>query len=165
MRKAPKENAEHKREQLPHLRKLVRHQRWAALATIGSDGEPQSSMVAYAFDEECGDIYLHLSSLAEHTRNLAKEPRASMAISVNDDGRPDPQELARTTLSGTITPILPEMKCYQNAREVYLARLPEAKPRFDFGDFRLYRLRIDKVRFVGGFARAFSYRGDELLEP
>lgn len=156
-------NTPDKSEQLPHMRKLVRQQRWAALATVGIDGEPQSSMVAYAFDEECGDIYLHLSSLAEHTRNLVKEPRASLAISENDDGRSDPQELARAALSGTITPILPEMKCYQNARTVYLARLPEAEPRFNFGDFRLYRLRTEKVRFVGGFARAFSYRSDELL--
>jgi len=153
-----------KSEQLPHLRQLVRQQRWAALATVDSEGTPQASMVSYAFDIANGDLYLHLSTLAEHTRNLSHDPRASLVISKEDDGRSDPQELARATLSGTITPIVPEMNDYKMAKACYLARLPDAAPRFDFGDFSLFRLHVERVRFVGGFARAFGYRGEELLE-
>ncbi len=158
------QNNSDKNEQLPHLRQLVRQQRWAALATVGSKGEPQASMVSYAFDEATGDLYLHLSTLAEHTRNLAQNPHASLVISENDDGRDDPQELARAGLSGTISAILPDATEYAAARACYLARLPDAAPRFDFSDFCLFRFQPEKVRFVGGFARAFSYRGDELRQ-
>jgi heme iron utilization protein len=157
------ENMPDKNEQLPQLRALIRQQRWAALSTVDQKGEPQASMVAYAFSEETGELYLHLSTLAEHTRNLLEHPQASLVISESDDGRADPQELARAGLNGTLIPIDTADPGYAAARACYLRRLPDAAPRFDFGDFALFRLRVEKVRYVGGFARAFSYRGSELL--
>ncbi len=152
-----------KNEQLPHLRALIRQQRWAALSTVDRKGKPQASMVAYAFNEKTGELYLHLSTLAEHTRNLLEHPQASLVISESDDGRADPQELARAGLNGSLSPINTNDPEYGEARELYLGRLPEAAPRFDFGDFALFRLRVENIRYVGGFARAFSYRGSELL--
>lgn len=157
------ENTPDKTEQLPYLRKLISQQRWAALATLDNKGEPQASMVSYAFNDKTGELYLHLSTLAEHTRNLAENPRVSLVISEPDDGRADPQELARASLSGTLAPIDTTEADYTAARDSYLARLPDAAPRFEFSDFRLFRLRVEKVRYVGGFARAFSYRGDQFL--
>ncbi len=159
------ENRAEKKEQLSRLRELVQQQRWATLATVNDKGEPQASMVAYAFNEATGDIYLHLSTLAEHTRNLAENPHASLAISENDDGRSDPQELARAGLNGTIVPVDTTDERYASVKACYLSRLPDAEPRFGFGDFRLFHFHVEKIRYVGGFARAFSYRGEELLQP
>lgn len=153
-----------KREQLPRLRQLVHQQRWAALATLGAESRPEASMVAYVLDEAEGEIYLHLSTLAGHTRNLAEQPRASLVISQNDDGTGDPQQLPRATLAGYVTVLEREMKGYKNAKQQYLERLPEAAPLFDFGDFRLFCFHIEKIRFVGGFARAHSYGPEELRQ-
>lgn len=158
------QNIPDKNEQLPQLRALIRQQRWAALSTVDHKGEPHASMVAYAFNQKTGELYLHLSTLAEHTRNLLEHPQASLVISESDDGRADPQELARAGLNGTLTPINTADPDYAEARGCYLTRLPDALPRFDFSDFSLFRFRVEKVRYVGGFARAFSYRGSELLE-
>ena len=44
---------------------------------------------------------------------------------------------------------------YAAAKACYLARLPEAEPRFDFGDFALYRLSVESARLVGGFGKAY----------
>ncbi len=158
------ENSTDKNEQLPLLRELIWRQRWAALASVSSKGEPLASMVAYAVNEATGELYLHLSTLAEHTRNLADKPQASLVISENEDNRDDPQELARASLTGLITPIETTEPEYPAAKACYLARLPGAAPRFDFSDFRLFRFHVEKVRYVGGFARAFSYQGEELLQ-
>jgi heme iron utilization protein len=157
------QNIPDKNEQLPQLRALIRQQRWAALSTVDGKGEPQASMVAYAFNEKAGELYLHLSTLAEHTRNLLEHPLASLVISEPDDGRADPQELARVGLNGSLSVIEKTDPGYGEAKACYLTRLPNAAPRFDFSDFSLFRLRVEKVRYVGGFARAFSYRGSELL--
>ncbi len=158
------ENRTDKNEQLSRLRELIQQQRWATLATVNDKGEPQASMVAYVFNEVTGEIYLHLSTLAEHTRNLANNPHASLAISENDDGRSDPQELARAGLNGTVVVIEASDERYAAAKACYLKRLPDAAPRFGFGDFRLFHFQVEKIRYVGGFARAFSYRGEELLQ-
>jgi len=121
-------------------------------------------MVAYTLNEAKGEVYLHLSSLAGHTRNLALHPHASLVISQNDEGAGDPQQLPRATLAGYVTVFEREMTGYEEAKQRYLERLPDAAPLFEFGDFRLLRFHIEKIRFVGGFAQAHNYRPEELKQ-
>lgn len=114
-------------------------------------------MVAYALDDRHPALYLHLSQLAAHSRNLQNRPDASLAISEMDTGEGDPQQLARATLYGRVTPLQGDEADYVPARQRYLQRLPTATPLFDFADFRLFRFAINEARFVGGFAQAHSY--------
>jgi putative heme iron utilization protein len=153
-----------KTEHLPRLRQLLQQQRWAALATLDGEQRPEASMVAYVLDEERGAVYLHLSTLAGHTRNLARNPQASLVISECDKGHGDPQQLARASLFGQITVITREEEGYETAKQRYLQRLADAAPLFDFGDFRLFRFHIERIRFVGGFAQAHSYRPEALQD-
>ena len=134
---------------------LLTERRWAALATV-ADGVPQSGWVAYAPEPGLTGYLLHLSTMAAHTRALLAEPRISLAISEEDDGRADPQTLARVTLNGTVAAVEREgEEGYEAAKACYLARLPEAEPRFGFGDFALYRLSVEEARLVGGFGQAY----------
>ena len=158
----PMEVALSKREEKECVRHLLGAQRWAALASLGADGRPEASMVAYAMNDSLSEAYLHLSMLAGHTRNLLHEPRASLVVSACDDGVMDPQQLARVSLSGQVSVIEPGSEGYEKARQSYLARLPDAEPLFDFADFRLFLFHIAKLRFVGGFAQAHNYRPGEL---
>ncbi len=119
-------------------------------------------MVAYALDEQYPALYLHLSHLAAHSRNLLDQPEASLVISEADSGTGDPQQLARATLYGQVTPFQRDDEDYSQARHTYLDRLPTAEPMFEFTDFRLFRFNIHKVRFVGGFAQAHSYKVIDL---
>ena len=141
---------------------LLQQQRWAALATFNDDGSPEASMVAYAMGHHAGEIYLHLSELAPHTRNLMQSPRLALAISEPDTGEGDPQRLARATLYGRAEPLEPGDTDYATARSCYLSRLPTAQRLFDFGDFHLFRLHVDTLRFVGGFGQAFTISSNEL---
>ena len=47
------------------------------------------------------------------------------------------------------------------AKELYLAKHPNSKVWINFGDFTWFRLKVEKIRFVGGFARAGSITADE----
>ena len=153
-----------KSEQLPRLASLLRTQRWAALATLGLKNKPEASMVAYAVDENLDAVYLHLSQLAAHSRNLQQNPDASLVISETDTGEEDPQQLARVSLYGRVTPIPTDEPVYAKAKDCYLGRLPTAEPLFDFGDFHLLRFEIYTARFVGGFAQAYSYDAADLAK-
>lgn len=151
-----------KSEQLPRLIKLLRDHRWAALATLGDDGNPEASMVAYVSDAQQTALNLHLSQLATHSRNLQRQPEASLVISETDTGDGDPQQLARLTLFGRVSLLERNQPEYEKAKHGYLQRLPTATPLFDFADFRLFRFVIHKARFVGGFAQAHSYNATDL---
>jgi hypothetical protein len=153
-----------KSEHLPRLIALLDERRWAALATIGMRGKPEASMVAYVVDEKLDALYLHLSQLAAHSRNLLRNPDASLVVSEADSGDGDPQQMARVSLFGRVSCLQRDEPGYEEARCRYLHRLPTAEPLFDFADFRLFRFAIYTARFVGGFAQAHSYDAADLAE-
>lgn len=141
--------------------RLIRAERWAALATL-SEGAPFGSLVAYAPEPDLAGFVLHLSRLAPHTHNLLSDPRASLAICEPDSGGEDPHTIARLSVQGVVEVVSPETLEYAAARDLYLQRLPEAERLFGFSDFVLFRLVPKEVRYVGGFARALSLSAAEL---
>ena len=151
-----------KSEYLQQIAHTLRQHRWAALATVDETVQPLASMVAYAMDTDLNCLYLHLSGLAAHTRELRSQPTAALLISECDSGNGDPQQLARLSLRTSGEIIARDAEDYEAAKRCYLKRLPDAEQLFGFGDFMLFRLKVEGARFVGGFGRAHSYRGEEI---
>ncbi|HEX5401231.1 MAG TPA: PPOX class F420-dependent oxidoreductase [Pseudonocardiaceae bacterium] len=52
----------------------------AALVTIKRDGRPQLSNVGYAYDQAAGLIRISLTDTRAKTRNLRRDPRASLYL-------------------------------------------------------------------------------------
>ncbi len=144
-----------------HVLRLIRSQRWAALATH-LDGEPFASMVAYVPEPDLSGFLLHLSRLASHTKHLLLNPKASLVISEPDTGGGNPQELARLSIQGVATELARDDPYYTTARDLYIERLPDSEMLFSFADFVLFRLVPDSARYVGGFARARTLSAEEL---
>jgi hypothetical protein len=141
---------------------LVRAERWAALATLDG-GTPLASMVAYAMDEE-GALLFFLSQLAQHTRNMIDSPQVSLAVTEPDGGEDDPQRLQRVTLTGAVEVIRRGSGAFDAAAQRYVDRFPDALPRFELGDFMLFRFTPADARYVGGFARAARFTWDEIRD-
>ena len=137
------------------LAALIQQQRWAALATQGSTG-PEASWVACVPEADFGGFLLHLSTLAAHTRNLRTDSRAGLAISQPEQDGTDPQTLARVMMQGHVTPISSRDPDYPTAAARYQAQLPASTPRFAFTDFILLRFLPHRIRWVSGFARAYT---------
>jgi putative heme iron utilization protein len=151
------------------LATLTPEHRRAAVADPG--GFPFASLVAYAVDE-VGRPLLCLSDLAEHSRNLAADPRASlMATETGSDslapggstslapgGGADPLALARVTVLGSVTELHDDVRT--TALRTYRGRHPGAFYAA-FDDFRLYRLDVASVRYVGGFGRMSWVSADD----
>jgi putative heme iron utilization protein len=131
-----------------HLRALLEAERSGVLATLSArrDGWPFASVAAYALTES-GEPLLLFSRLAEHTRNLEADARASLLVA--DRSSADPQAGARVTILGEIIPV-PEAEL-ETAQARYVERHPQATEYLSLGDFRLYVLRVREARFVGGF--------------
>ncbi|HEY3380133.1 MAG TPA: pyridoxamine 5'-phosphate oxidase family protein [Vicinamibacterales bacterium] len=141
--------------------RLIMTERWAAIATMDR-GVPLATMVAYAPERALGGLLIFVSELSQHTRNLLQDPRVSLVVSEADTGEGDPQLLARVTLTGEVRHVRPGSQEYAAAKSAYLARFPGAEPRFDLADFHLLRLVPSDIRYVGGFARAFSISAEDL---
>ncbi len=128
----------------------------ATLATLTADGDPWASLVAYGLLG--GTPVLCVSDLAEHGRNLAGDPRASMSIvsATTDD---DPLAGSRVTLAGMVT--RPAAREVDAARQAYLDAVPAASSYLDFSDFTLWLFTVQRVRWVGGYGRMASVTGAE----
>jgi heme iron utilization protein len=129
----------------------------AALATQSTtlDGFPFASAVPFATDAHHRPVFL-ISGLAEHSRNLAANPRASLMISKTlGEG-----EMARVSLMGTIHPIDADPLMVKR----YLRFHPHAERFLQLGDFRFHRFDPAKVLTVGGFAKANWLDGSRLIE-
>ncbi len=153
-----------KSDHLQQIARMIQGSRWATLATVDEAGLPGASMVAYATDRKKGCLYLHLSSLAAHTRELMQQPVVALMIGECDSGDGDPQQLARLSLRGGCSLLEPGEADYEGAKACYLQALPDAEQRFAFSDFKLIRLVPERARFVGGFAMAHSYNGGEIMQ-
>jgi hypothetical protein len=138
-------------------RALIRGATAATLAT-SAQGQPFASLVTPAPAPDLSPL-LWLSSLSEHTRHLAAEPRCALLFAGSAEG-PNPQTAPRVTVTGLAERVpegeVPALK----AR--WLARHPYAALYAEFADFALWRIRIGGALHVGGFARAERIRAGEL---
>ena len=136
-------------------RTLVASTYTARLASL-SGGDPWASLVTYGLLG--GAPVLCVSNLAEHGRNLAADPRASLAI-VAPDAPADPLAAARVTLAGVVE--RPSAAEHQAARQAHLDAVASARYYIDYSDFSLWILRVRRVRWVGGYGRMDSATADD----
>ena len=120
------------------------------LATLTEDGYPFGSVVQYVLDDR-GQPVMLMSELAEHTKNIRRDGRASVLVSSSVMPGDDPMALPRVTLVGSLVPVAAQELAELQAR--FLAEHPSAASYAAFGDFGWWRLALDSVRFVGGYGR------------
>ena len=121
------------------------------LASLTKTGDPWASFVTYGLLD--GAPVLCVSHLAEHGRNLAADPRASLAV-VAPGAEADPLASPRITLAGIVEhPVGAELEA---ARQAHVAAVPAAKYYIDYSDFAVWVLRVHRVRWVGGYGRMDS---------
>jgi heme iron utilization protein len=133
---------------------LVEDVRTAVLLTL-RNGRPFGSHVPYIFGADWPRAYLHLSRLALHTQHLLTDPHVSLFIAEPDGPGKNPLALRRMNLQGEAAILSPDAPTYDEIKQRYLERFPQAEMMFGFGDFALWELRLDDAHFVLGFGQAF----------
>ena len=143
------------------LARLIRNARIAALGTL-RNGAPNVSMVAVLHAANDASVCLRLSRLAWHTQDLARDARISLAICETDDGRADPQTLARVTLRGEAAEMPREGPEFEQRKQAWLARFAESEVTFELADFSFWRVTPRDARFVAGLGRSYNLSAAEL---
>jgi putative heme iron utilization protein len=141
------------------VRDLIRSQDRAALACLlpGDAGKhPYASLVLVAADHDLSPILL-LSDLAEHSKAIAADDRVSLLFDATA-GLDQPLTGARASLIGRARPTNDE-----RVRRRFLARHPDADMYAGFGDFRFYRVVIDRAHLVAGFGKIRWFDAADLL--
>lgn len=155
--KAPSAHNPMHTEQARAGRRLMRTAVKGTLATLDHEtGHPYASLVLVATEPD-GTPVLLLSTLARHTKNLDKDPRASLLIDGTGE-RKEPLTGDRLTLIGEARP-----SSSPSARRRFIARHPSAGDYAGFGDFSIYTLGLSSGHFIGGFGRIFTVDASALL--
>jgi putative heme iron utilization protein len=144
-------------------RELLRRERVGVLATLSvrhGGGHPIASLAPFALDGR-GEPVLLLSALAQHTRNIEADPRASLFVHDPAAAERDPRTAPRLTLVGRVHRATQGEEPDAKAR--YLARHPEARGLFAL-DFALYVLEVHEAQLVGGFGAAGWLPGDAVRD-
>ena len=140
------------------VRDLLRRAETAALATTlqrGGAQAPYASLVLVASDH-AGVPVLLLSDLADHSKNIAADPRVSLLV---DGHGPEQEPLtgARASIQGRAAVIRDPALL-----DRFVARHPSAATYAGFGDFRLYRIEPEAAHLVAGFGQIHWLSAEEL---
>jgi len=122
------------------------------------EGYPYGSFVTFALQGP--DPVFLISGLAEHTKNLKRDPRASLLVA--ESRAADPLANGRVTLLGPCTPV--DDGDAAGAREVFLAAHPGASYYVDYRDFGFFRLHTQSIRYIGGYGRMSWVTGDAFRD-
>jgi heme oxygenase (biliverdin-IX-beta and delta-forming) len=131
----------------------------ASLASLTREGDPWASMVTFGLVG--GVPVLCLSDLALHGRNLKGDQRGSLAVAVPVPEETDPSDSGRVTLAGTFEE--PREDEAAAARAAYNGAVEGAEVFSAFADFTFWVMRIETVRWVGGFGRMASADPESYL--
>jgi hypothetical protein len=144
-------------------RRLMRLADRGVLATLLGAPAPQeggappyASLVLVASDLD-GSPVLMLSDLADHSRNLGADPRASLLLAPGWSER-EPLAAPRLTLLGEARPDADD-----RLRQRFLDRHPGAAVYAGFADFRCYRLSCQRAHLITGFGRIKWLDGARLI--
>lgn len=145
------------------LRQLLATRPVASLATL-HQGEPALSMVPFVLPAGDTRLYIHVSALATHTRDLQRHARVALLVMAEPDEHTLAQALPRVALQADATVLERDGHDYEAARAAYLMRFAQAAPIFELGDFSMVALQPVAARLVAGFGRAHSLVGAALAD-
>lgn len=145
------------------LAQMIRNTRIAALGTL-RDEAPLVSMVAYTVAQDFSAFYIFVSRLAQHTIDMQKDKRMCLLIAQTDDGRADPQTLARVTIRASAEIMEIGEPGYTPVKKQYIERFPESELLFKLEDFGMWRIKPKGGRYIAGLAKAYNITPETLLK-
>jgi putative heme iron utilization protein len=129
-------------------RTLIAQHKVGALSSLALEpaGYPYASFITFSLD--AGEPVFLISRMAEHTRNLLADSRGSLLV--HDSDKQDPLANGRVTLLGKIEKV---ERPAERERAAYLAVHPTAEYYVEFTDFDFFRMRLEALRYIGGYGR------------
>ena len=127
-----------------------------ALGTMDGN-RPYVSATGFLYADDAGEkglgkIYYLMSDLARHTRNLKKNPEASLLVTEPAAALPI-HERKRLTALGTVEAVQGH-ESYEALKAEYIKIFPRSEIFFTLADFRFYGMQLREIHWYGGFGKA-----------
>ena len=139
-------------------RTLLDHCSQGTLSTLTHEepAYPYGSFITFSVAGDYPTFFI--SELAEHTRNLRQNDRASLMVV--EGLAEDPLANSRATLLGRMVEVK-EADAREEARASYLESHPSASRYIDYSDFNFWQLHVESIRYIGGYGRMSWVSADE----
>ncbi|KKN20308.1 hypothetical protein LCGC14_0936910 [marine sediment metagenome] len=131
------------------------------LSSLDEDGVPYASYAPFAIGDD--SLYILISDIAVHGRNLKLHPDASVLIIEDEDSAAELFARLRVTYKVHAEHILVESDAWNKGIDVLAKRHGErVKSLSQMSDFNLFKLKPLGGRYVKGFGKAYQIDGGSL---
>mgnify|MGYP001828687087 CR=1 FL=1 len=135
----------------------------AQLATVGRDATPEASYAPCIW--RAGYCYVFLSELASHTQNLKLNPSISLLFIEAETAVGNAFARKRISLFGKAEIVARSDDCYKTVINDFYRRFGDVMKLIEpLADFHLFRITVQRGRFIRGFGQAYELAGDALEE-
>ena len=133
------------------IKNLIRKNRVCVMATV-SGGQPHCSLMSYAADEDCREIYMATHRDTKKYRNLAANPSVSLLIDSREAG--GESQTKALTVTGTFQGIIDEQR-KTVIQEALLKRHPDLKEFFADPASEIIVIRVRALQLLDGITDAY----------
>jgi putative heme iron utilization protein len=131
------------------------------LASITEEGEPFASYAPFAIGEDC--LYVLLSDIAVHAKNLKANPKASVLVLEDEDSAGELFARIRVNYNMRADHIAVDSEGWKEGIDALAERLGErSRSLSELADFNLFKLVPQYGRYVKGFGKAYAFKGEAL---
>jgi putative heme iron utilization protein len=133
----------------------------AQLATLSRDATPEASYAPCVWFE--GDCFVFLSELARHTQNLKLDPSISLLLIEAETATGNAFARKRISLFGSAQIVARADDTYKTVIGDFYHRFGDVMKLIEpLPDFHLFRIVVQRGRFIRGFGQAYELAGDRL---
>jgi len=134
---------------LKKMKKIVKDKDVCVLATV-MDNVPHCSLMSYAPDRDCREIYMMTRKGTKKFRNLAANRTVSLLIDTREeDCGADRARIKALTVSGVFSPIGDKAK-RKLVRQKLLKRHPQLKPFAQDADTEVFAVKVKSFQLLDG---------------
>ena len=142
-------------EILEKIRLLLSQQRLAVLSTQ-SDGQPYSSLMAFAFTPDLRKLLVATARATRKHQNIVEESRVSLLVDNRSNSDADFQHAAALTVLGTAEEV--QAGEYREYSRLYLARHPYLEEFLSSATTSFFQVTVDRYLLVSEFEKVMEYQ-------
>jgi len=138
---------------LERMKALVREKDICVLATV-SGGKPHCSLMAYAADDDCREIYMVTHRETNKYKNLKENPEVSLLIDTREERGSSPGFQARALTVGGVFQEIEREEKKEGVRARLLKRHPSLGPFIDSPEAELLCIQVKSFLLLDGLTDA-----------
>jgi len=133
----------------------------AQLATLGCDATPEASYAPCVWRD--GHCFVFLSELASHTQNIKLDPSISLLLIEAEAAAGNAFARKRISLFGSAEIVARTDDTYKTVINDFYHSFGDVMKLIEpLADFHLFRIIVQRGRFIRGFGQAYELTGDRL---